>query len=308
METSRNNERDSRFSDQVNKLNNAVFYYNLTGVSKDDALKGAELRIYRHGVANSSTSNSSQGVETDRDDSSASPGSERQRIEIYEVVRPARDGLEAIWRLLDTRTVWSHLTAWEAFDITSAVVRWIAKPESNYGIKVQVRTDGSALPGLKHVRLKRDTSVHVRDESWHSERPLLVTYSGDGVSHSRQRRRTRRARKRKKGSRKMKNHCKRRQLYVDFRNVGWDDWIVAPPGYQAYHCDGECPYVIGNNLNATNHAIVQGLVNSVDPTQAPKPCCVPTQLSAISMLYVDEMGRTTLKNYQDMVVEGCGCR
>lgn len=34
--------------------------------------------------------------------------------------------------------------------------------------------------------------------------------------------------------------------------------------------------------------------------------CVPTELSAISMLYLDENEKVVLKNYQDMVVEGCG--
>jgi bone morphogenetic protein 2/4 len=33
-------------------------------------------------------------------------------------------------------------------------------------------------------------------------------------------------RKRPKG----RKQCKRQPLYVDFAEVGWNDWIVAPPG------------------------------------------------------------------------------
>jgi len=85
-------------------------------------------------------------------------------------------------------------------------------------------------------------------------------------------------------------------------------WIVAPDGYNAYYCQGDCNFPLAHHLNSTNHAIVQTLVNSVDPTAVPKACCVPTELSAISMLYLDEWDKVVLKNYQDMVVEACGCR
>jgi len=105
-----------------------------------------------------------------------------------------------------------------------------------------------------------------------------------------------------------KNLCQRKPLYVDFKDVGWNDWIVAPLGYPAFYCDGNCPFPLSDNLNATNHAIVQTLVNSVDAKAVPTACCVPTTLSSISMLYLDEFDKTILKQYDDMVVEGCGCR
>ena len=61
-------------------------------------------------------------------------------------------------------------------------------------------------------------------------------------------------------------------------------------------------------MNTTNHAIVQTLVHSFNPQAAPSPCCVPTELSDIVLLYLDEFEKVTLKNYQDMMVEACGCR
>ena len=90
--------------------------------------------------------------------------------------------------------------------------------------------------------------------------------------------------------------------------MGWNDWIVAPPGYNAQFCHGDCPFPLADHLNATNHAIVQTMVNSVDPSAVPRSCCVPTELSPISMLYLDEYEKVVLKNYENMVVEGCGCR
>ncbi|CAG2112389.1 unnamed protein product [Medioppia subpectinata] len=162
---------------------------------------------------------------------------------------------------------------------------------------------------------KEEEVVVTDDDYWAHIQPLLLTYTSDRHAEAdaaklRRKRQTHgngrtRGRHRGKGR---KDNCRRHSLYVDFGDVGWNDWIVAPPGYQAYYCSGECPFPLSDHLNSTNHAIVQTLVNSVNPSAVPKACCIPTELSPISMLYVDEYDKVVLKNYQDMVVEGCGCR
>ncbi|XP_055752388.1 bone morphogenetic protein 2-like [Salvelinus fontinalis] len=101
--------------------------------------------------------------------------------------------------------------------------------------------------------------------------------------------------------------CRRHPLYVDFKDVGWNKWIVAPSGYDAFFCLGECRFPLTHHMNSSSHAMVQTLVNSVNGA-VPRACCVPTALSPIAMLYLDPQDRVVLKNYQDMVVEGCGCR
>lgn len=40
------------------------------------------------------------------------------------------------------------------------------------------------------------------------------------------------------------------------------DWIIAPEGYAAYYCEGECAFPLNSYMNATNHAIVQTLVST----------------------------------------------
>ena len=32
--------------------------------------------------------------------------------------------------------------------------------------------------------------------------------------------------------------CQREEMYVDFAELGWRDWVVAPNGYNAYRCIG----------------------------------------------------------------------
>lgn len=91
-------------------------------------------------------------------------------------------------------------------------------------------------------------------------------------------------------------------------------------------------------MNATNHAIVQTLVSFrrlcflsgsklrpgviskvpfspsvleqvhlMNPEYVPKPCCAPTKLNAISVLYFDDNSNVILKKYRNMVVRACGC-
>lgn len=106
----------------------------------------------------------------------------------------------------------------------------------------------------------------------------------------------------------MRPRCHRRRLHVNFKEMGWDDWIIAPLEYEAFHCDGVCDFPIRSHLEPTNHAIIQTLMNSMDPESTPPTCCVPTRLSPISILYIDSANNVVYKQYEDMVVESCGCR
>lgn len=45
----------------------------------------------------------------------------------------------------------------------------------------------------------------------------------------------------------------------------------------------------------------------MNPENVPKPCCAPTKLHAISVLYFDDNSNVILKKYKNMVVRACGC-
>ncbi|XP_074778008.1 growth/differentiation factor 7 [Athene noctua] len=107
---------------------------------------------------------------------------------------------------------------------------------------------------------------------------------------------------------KAKTRCSRKPLHVNFKELGWDDWIIAPLDYEAYHCEGVCDFPLRSHLEPTNHAIIQTLMNSMDPESTPPSCCVPSKLSPISILYIDSGNNVVYKQYEDMVVETCGCR
>nr|XP_039254630.1 bone morphogenetic protein 7-like [Styela clava] len=151
-------------------------------------------------------------------------------------------------------------------------------------------------------------------------------FDGNDITPQTENRKTKKATKKSKGGSKkgysrkrqrnrvrnnirfeMNDACHREKLYVSFQDLNWDGWIIAPAGYWAYHCQGVCRFPLSAKMNATNHAIVQTLVHLLDPDRLPKPCCSPTKLDAISVLYYDDNNNVVFKKYKNMVVLTCGC-
>ena len=234
------------------------------------------------------------------------------KAQVYDVIKTTK-GLSndmQITMLLDTKKIY-HRNAetdqgWYTFDVTPAVQRWVQKKTKRPKLSLEKGKMKVLRGGKKNVAILPDGMF---------EEAYLMVYSEDEQSRSKHREkrsprnhRNKNLRRKNRRQKNRRSNCKRHDLYVDFSEVGWNDWIVAPPGYEAHFCNGECAFPLADQLNATNHAIVQTLVNSVNPSAVPRACCVPTELSPISMLYIDEYEKVVLKNYENMVVEGCGCR
>lgn len=306
---------ESHIDDRFRHHHRFRLMFNVTNIPRNEKLRAAELTLNRDAIAAAAMSGDNGGRRPAR--------AMLHQILVYDIVRPGVKGKRAPrFLLIDSKTVRINETTPVNVDVLPAVDRWMRNPKQNHGLFIQVTSKGKrkqqggggTAPEHHHVRLRR--SVDESHEKWSQKQPLLFTYTDDGRHKQRPIRdaissNVNRARRTPMRNRRRKNGnelCQRRPLYVDFNNVGWSDWILAPPGYEAFYCQGDCQIPIADHLNTTNHAIVQSLVNSISPSYAPKPCCVPTQLSSISVLYLNEQNRVVLKNYQDMSVVGCGCR
>ncbi|KAM4616870.1 southpaw [Polymixia lowei] len=100
--------------------------------------------------------------------------------------------------------------------------------------------------------------------------------------------------------------CRKVDMWVEFDQIGWDEWIVHPKRYNAYRCEGECPTPVDESFHPTNHAYMQSLLRLHHPERVSCPSCVPTRLSPLSMLYY-ESDDVVLRHHEDMIVEECGC-
>ncbi|KAM9804616.1 inhibin beta B chain-like [Neosynchiropus ocellatus] len=104
--------------------------------------------------------------------------------------------------------------------------------------------------------------------------------------------------------------CCRQHFYIDFRLIGWNDWIIAPAGYFGNYCEGSCPaYMPGVPGSASSfHTLVvnQYRLRGISPG-AVNSCCIPTKLSTMSMLYFDDEYNIVKRDVPNMIVEECGC-
>ena len=103
-----------------------------------------------------------------------------------------------------------------------------------------------------------------------------------------------------------RGRCRRHDFMIDFDAVGWGDHIIYPKRFNAYHCRGRCPTPVEQSYDPTNHAILQGIAR-LSNKHIPSPCCIPTKLRPISMLYYENQ-EIVLRHHEDMVAENCGCR
>ncbi|KAG9353208.1 hypothetical protein JZ751_017784 [Albula glossodonta] len=247
--------------------------------------------------------------------------------------------------LLDTRVLWAADEGWLVFDITETSNNWVLNPGRNLGLQLvlegvdgewdkepdTVLSVGYPAPALQGQRFSSQSmNPRVAGLMGHngpqSKQPFMVAFFKATEIHVRGIRSAnskQRGSNRSKGqksqeamrvanfaensSSEQKQACKKHELYVSFRDLGWQDWIIAPEGYAAYYCEGECAFPLNSYMNATNHAIVQTLVHFINPETVPKPCCAPTQLHPISVLYFDDSSNVILKRYRNMVVRACGC-
>lgn len=275
--------------------------FDITTVPKEERVKAAELILNRQKIDWLSE-------HSDRD--------HYQKVLIHAILKPGKKGKHGPFTtVIDSKMIDTRSNTSLSFDVLPAVEMWMENPKSNHGVLITILGVGrNKSTPAHHVRLRR--SLDESQSTWNNVQPLLLTYTDDGKNMQKtgnemtRMQRRRRATKKHGGRRRdeKREPCSRHKMYVDFTDVGWNDWIVAPPGYDAYYCQGECNFPLAQHLNTTNHAIVQTLMNSVNPTKVPKSCCVPTSLNSVSMLYLDDEGKVVLKNYKEMTVIGCGCR
>ncbi|MCP9264789.1 Decapentaplegic [Dirofilaria immitis] len=231
-----------------------------------------------------------------------------RHIKIYEIDQRNSE----IWRLIDAKFIENDLHAdyqWIEMDVTEA----IRKKRLNMNrIDFAVKLSSNRL--ITYASTSYQPTAYFVSSYDRKQTSALVVYgqSNDDIVRIRKKRKTntRRRHQHKKHDHRSadKNYCHRTQLLVDFNELNWQDWILAPSSYSAYQCQGECPNLLTNHFNTTNHAIVQGLINSVDSTLVPAPCCVPTEMESLAILYIDVEGKIVIKNYPDMEVLSCGCR
>ncbi|KAL3887861.1 hypothetical protein ACJMK2_000250 [Sinanodonta woodiana] len=224
-------------------------------------------------------------------------------------------------------TVSKSYEGWLILTVTDAAKYWTVNRKKNLGIYLQV-TDLE-----KGEYIDPDQSGMVVDDGPKNKRTFMVSYfkntNADHAWYARSERKPRNISPTEEVAQEHNSSkdfwdinipripseytsadklCRRHEMYVNFTVTGWNSWIIAPQGYEAYYCAGICKFPLTDHLNPTVHAILQTFVHDTEPAKAPRVCCVPTKLSPLSILYKLEENPVVYAEYPNMIVEECGCR
>ncbi|KAM7341212.1 inhibin subunit beta isoform 1-T7 [Cochliomyia hominivorax] len=138
------------------------------------------------------------------------------------------------------------------------------------------------------------------EDLMNSSRPFLVLHT-----EARKQRRVRRRAINCNGA--LHGQCCKESFYVSFKALGWDDWIIAPRGYFANYCRGDCtgPYRTPDTFQTFHAHFIEeyrkmGLLNGM------QPCCAPIKFSSMSLIYYGDEG-IIKRDLPKMVVDECGC-
>ncbi|XP_022079545.1 bone morphogenetic protein 10-like [Acanthaster planci] len=233
-------------------------------------------------------------------------------------------------RLLTSRVICRQTNGWESFDLTG-LVRLNVKSNISGQPRVQSQSLRLTIHLQPLIKNEGRSSLDVDISRDIELKPLLVVYSNnfnsfkemgyqqkqDMFVSDRMKRHTVVGTsdlnsvsivRKKRDSVRLNHLCRRRPMQVTFKDIGWDEWIIAPRRYQAFKCSGQCVFPLTDHWSPTVHSIIQTLAHEYDPKSVENPCCVPTKLEPISMLYLDENNILTYKyRYEGMVVKKCGC-
>ncbi|KAK0174122.1 hypothetical protein PV328_007233 [Microctonus aethiopoides] len=177
---------------------------------------------------------------------------------------------------------------WVKTDVAFTVKKWVERHSLNHAIQIACSTcsiDRETAPVSTELTLK----------------PFLVIHTSPLPQKNRP--------KRNSNCLPEMKECCRDQLYISFEEIGWSDWILHPSGYHAYFCRGSCSSITSLTISgsAYNNILRKWLMKNGNGRSDIVPCCSPTQLSPIQLLYVDSNNTITQKTLPNMVVEACGC-
>ncbi|KAK8725420.1 hypothetical protein OTU49_010849 [Cherax quadricarinatus] len=268
---------------------NKRLYFDVRDVPLDHSLLGAEIQVHR----------------SDHYD-------EPINLHVY-MINDDQGGESEVER------VTLRSAGWVSVNVTVPVLSWLIFPNTNFGLRLAVTS-----LDRKHEHRFHEVGVSGSKDQ-EDYRPFMVGFFAlPSSSYKKKRIRTTRSVASPPSSRPRSYRdiadrplvtdtlCRMKHLHVSFKDLGWENWVIAPEGYDANYCEGHCHFPLQAELNATNHALVQTLVKVVDGVpedqeRPPNACCAPIDLATIPVLYYSYENNIVLKKYPKMIVKTCGC-
>ncbi|KAI0214806.1 Bone morphogenetic protein 6 [Lamellibrachia satsuma] len=235
-------------------------------------------------------------------------------VSVYQYIRPVKNRRIPRKKLLDSLLVARDYVGWLRLDILEAVRFWFRRPQRNFGIEISIQDERRRTYNTTDVI----ASVNCSDDDTQTKRfmdPLSLLHSRNGdtlnldmnytdpsleiLSYEMPKEReSRNKRATSLGWFRKSPTCAKETFYVSFKDMGWQDWIVQPEGFEAAVCSGTCPDGVKFGPNNVNQ---KEKVSSEEK-------CSPSRLQSLSILHYDDNGNLTVSVLEDFIVAECGCR
>ncbi|XP_064607125.1 bone morphogenetic protein 4-like, partial [Liolophura sinensis] len=221
---------------------------------------------------------------------------------LYLLLRPNSNSSRPVRKLLHTRLIQKkELPGWNTFDLTDVVKHWLKQPSENYGLEILTEVTSSNQGIHFNARNIRRNTVAATDTTTEDLLPFLKVFTAQRHILGRAKRAPERYDCRVGDNEK---RCCRYPLWVSFSDIGYDEWVLSPEGYQAYYCDGACP---DRYKPANNFAGIKSILHMINPRSVPGPCCTASKTDSLDLLLLDDVGNLVVKEYAGMVVQDCKC-
>jgi inhibin beta len=214
---------------------------------------------------------------------------------------------------------------WQKIDVTSIVQSWYQRSGdsdllqlyidcSGCGERFQVHLLSPQLPPHKSFTVDpKGQKSHARHDGLKPtasnndyindvNRPFLVVHIEPSIM--------RRSRRRALDcSNAPGSQCCKERFYVSFQRLGWDDWIIAPQGYYANYCRGDCANGLHRTPDTflTYYSHVFHEVRKYNKLNGNQLCCAPLKFSSMSLIYFGPDSKIIKRDLPKMVVDECGC-
>lgn len=101
--------------------------------------------------------------------------------------------------------------------------------------------------------------------------------------------------------------CCMRKLFVTFKEMNWNDWVIEPSGYWVNYCEGRCTGV--GTMPSYSHAFVKEKLMklSLYTKKSLDICCIPLKFDKLTLLHFDGEGVIHKTELPNMAVLECGC-
>jgi TGF-beta receptor len=126
---------------------------------------------------------------------------------------------DAISQRLCPENLFSSTEGWVQTDLAFMVKKWIGRRRLSHAIQIACTT----------CSMNRDIAPVSVEQTL---KPFLVIHTAPLPQKNRP--------KRNSNCLPEMKECCRDELYINFQDIGWSDWILHPSGYHAYFCRGSC--------------------------------------------------------------------